>query len=178
MKAKLYIRGADPVDLEEDEAKGAETLIADASKPKDTPFSIEGVWSGTKADMKFVAWQKDESSKEFIPALAYTKEEAEAFDKEFVPFIEKAKTEGYKSYDAMPLWLESLGCVRLSRWEGKDGRKFFTTAIASHMITPYNEALARKERRDAYYSKVAFAKKKETEALEKMADQTAVAKKV
>jgi len=60
MKAKLYIRGlSEPVELEEGEGVAAQALINDNYRSKDTPFAIEGVWSGHKSDMRYVLFEKE-----------------------------------------------------------------------------------------------------------------------
>jgi hypothetical protein len=169
-KAKLFVRGAgvEPIELEPEEAEAAQKLIGDATKPNDTPFSIEGVWSGKKADMKFVVFPKKEQEVKYERVEAYSKQEAEDFDKEYLPFKEQAKKEGYNSAQGVWLWLESIGAVRLERWEHEKTGKHLTPFVRPE---PYEAAMKRLERRDAYHDKVAYAKAKEMEELEKMAEQ-------
>lgn len=173
MKAKLYIRGAgagsEPIELEVEEALAAERLIGDATKPKDTPFSIQGVWSGTKADMKFVVFPKKESVGSYQKIEPMTKEEAVLFEKEFEPFKKKAKEEGYRSYNDVLLWLESLGAVALKRSES-DGQKHLSPAVHPELYVP---SMARFDAYGAYRDKVAYAKQQELKELEKLAAQNA-----
>jgi|SRR6185436_16948964 len=169
MKAKLFVRGMkEPVELEADEATAAQNLIADATKDTKTPFSIEGVWSGTKAEMKFVVFpKKDEPDQYQGKVEPYSKAEAEAFEAEYQPFVEKAKAEGYKMKDGELFWLEHIKAVRLERLELPSGKSLQVYVRPG----PYQEAMARKERFDAYKDRVAYAKNAEMQELEKMAAQ-------
>jgi hypothetical protein len=75
MSAQLFIRGMkDPIRLSDEEGKIAEGLIADPSKPRETPFRIEGVWTGTKGDLRYVVFEKKEEPR---PAYDPDKEDRE-----------------------------------------------------------------------------------------------------
>lgn len=167
MKAKLFVRGIDPIELEVDEALAAQALIADATKSKDVSFSIEGVWSGKKADMKFVVFPKKEDPAVEAVFEEMNKTDADAFKAEFQPFVEKAKAEGYGAHQNVLLWLESKGAVTLKRFE-TNGKKHL-----SHAVIPeaYKASMKRFDAYRAYQEKVAYAKFKEAQELEKMAAQ-------
>ncbi len=54
-KAKLFIKGKkESIELSEIEGRSIEQLIIDVNRTKDTPFSIPGIWTGTKGDLRYV----------------------------------------------------------------------------------------------------------------------------
>lgn len=78
MSAKLHIVGLkEPIYLSDEEGKLAESLIADTTKASQTPFSIEGIWTGTKRDMKFVTFIKETVYSESEEVEITEKEKAE-----------------------------------------------------------------------------------------------------
>lgn len=169
----------EPIELEPEEAQAAQKLIGDPAKPKDTPFSIEGVWSGTKGDMKFVVFPKKEEdqykSKEHIEPM--TKQEAEEFEKRYLPFVAQAKAEGYKAPHivAEALWMESMGAVTLTRWEHPKTGKQVDMAVRP---VQYKEAQHIRDRWKAYRAKVEYADKMRTAELERMAAEVGQSKTV
>src|SRR3990167_8085800 len=114
MKSKLYVRGLkEPIDLEMDEALAAQSLISDSSKASDTPFSIENVWTGKKADMRFVVFpgREDEHSQRTI--IAMTEDEARMFESEIAQYKQEAVREGFKENNWLRFWFKGKGVVRL-----------------------------------------------------------------
>lgn len=116
MKALLYTKGdKEPIELEENEAKGAEKLIADASKLPNTAFSIPGVWTGTKADMKFVKWPKKELSS--VPNILSPMSDTEVI--EFTKKLDAAKQQAVmvfgqgKEHRWRDFYFEHVGAWRL-----------------------------------------------------------------
>jgi hypothetical protein len=78
MRAKLYIKGLkEPKELTYFEGRAAEGLIV-SNSPPDTPFSIQGVWSGHKADMRHVDWDKPEKRSTETPEAVVTDKQREA----------------------------------------------------------------------------------------------------
>lgn len=130
MKALLYVRGdKDPIELEEAEAKAAEALIGDASRTPDTAFSIQGVWTGKKADMKFVKFPKVEPKYEDWKIEPMTKAEAEAFEQEIEQDKVKAgevygrnKDGELRTYNWQGLYMHRMGALKLEVVD-VDGRK-------------------------------------------------------
>lgn len=60
MRALLYVKGIkEPFHLTGEEGKAAEKLIADSLYPSDTPFSVEGIWTGLKRDMRYVTFERE-----------------------------------------------------------------------------------------------------------------------
>lgn len=130
MKAQLFVKGMrEPVELEPQEAKAAQLLIDDASRPDDTTFSVEGVWSGHKADMKFVVFPKVEqvSGMRFVEPM--TKAEAEVFEAEIEQDKVKAAEIFGNNKDGEPrrykwqgLYLARKGAIKMEVID-VDGRK-------------------------------------------------------
>lgn len=177
-KAQLYVKGMrEPIELEVQEGNAAQRLIADAAMPLNTPFSIEGVWTGTKAEMKFVSFPKEEErsySKGY--AAAMSREQAIAFFKELKPFREQAVSEGFHAYDGEFFWLQAQGAIRLTL-RGEDGKN--VPSLYGHGTTivdtkKLEEAEHRLEAYKAYVDKVSYAKRKESEALEATAAKEAL----
>ena len=76
MKSFLYVRGMkEPIELSMIEGQAAEQLIASPA-PSDTPFSIQGVWTGKKSEMKYVTFDKPEVRRESTQ-YKYDREERE-----------------------------------------------------------------------------------------------------
>lgn len=111
MKAKLFVKGTkEPIELEVDEAKIAEALIADPKQPRDTPFSIEGVWTGKKEDMKFVVFPVKE--KEKVEDEELTQAEFSLMEKEMAICKAKAVAMKIPLYNTQILWLATKGAVK------------------------------------------------------------------
>lgn len=110
MKAQLFIKGLkEPIELETEEAVAAQALIGDAMRPADTPFSIEGIWSGRKSDMRFIQFPRSEGITGQKRIEAMNKEEGEAFEKE----IEQDKIKAVELYGN-----NKEGEPRRWKWQG------------------------------------------------------------
>lgn len=169
MKAKLFIRGTkEPIELDVDEARIAEALIADTTKPKETPFSIQGVWTGKKEDMKFVTFPTKEQPK--IEEDIMSIEEALEFSKEMEEFKRKAVSLGVNANNAIVLWAESKGACKtevLKNWEGKKYLEWKDNKDNKLVNQVWNKIYAWERR----MSLISFAEAKKNEELEKMAEE-------
>lgn len=171
MKARLFIRGMkDPVELEREEAVAAQALISDSTKDPKTPFSIEGVWGGTKADMKFVVFPPNEEDL-FDNGSVEPMSESEAgvFDVEIDPYRLEATVRGYLPAFWDFFYLRGKKSIRLEEYEGEPGKKSLTCIVLSPEL--YREHNARVERYKMFKAKKEFAEKKRLEGLEKLAEE-------
>lgn len=160
MSAKLFIKGIqEPFILSSEEGKIAQTLIM-SGKSKDTPFSIEGVWSGTRGDMRFVAFDKAETApggKE-IPKMG--KDEAEEM---------KAAMEGLRGKgkaNVKDYWLESKGVLRIE--SVGNGFEYF---VNGDKMGEYISCMEKIDSYDDYFARLKYAKRMELKDLEKIAEE-------
>ncbi len=114
MKALLFVKGMkEPIELEEQEAKAAQRLLSLSSQPNNTPFSIEGVWTGTKGEMKYVMFPRGEKVNAYRERpSAMTKEQAEKFEKE----IWQDKRKAFKVFGATKLLRSGEYLSMLFKW--------------------------------------------------------------
>lgn len=123
MKAKLYIRGMkEPKDLTHAEGKEAERIIADVMVVPETPFIIEGIWSGKKADMKYVDWERENQYNEKIESKI-SDEDFEQIKNEVEEAKHSAVSQGFKDFYYKDFWFKSKNVVRLDikiDWKGEN----------------------------------------------------------
>lgn len=177
MKAKLFVRGLkEPVELENDEALSAQDLIGDSTKTNDTAFSIEGVWTGKKGDMKFVIFPKVEKAPVYSKIEAMTKEEADAFEKDIVQDKVKAvevyglnKQREPRDYKWREFYLQRYGAIKLRHVTSPIGIIVpIWTAVDSDLMLDMEKKI------ESYweYTRVRdFKEAKQDEHYEKLAEQ-------
>jgi len=169
-RSKLFVRShRDPIELEYDEAKAVDALLRDVSKPNNTPFSIEGVWSGTKGEMKFVIFGEKEYEQKNINAL--DEEEGKRFEAMLLPYRKQSQEELGNEFYSKDFWLQSKGFIRLDVWENGKG---FSTVVNGDTIPQYEETLEFLARYDMWQAKKYYAKKMEEKRLQEMADKSGV----
>lgn len=111
-KGLLFIKGLkDPIDLEEHEAVEADRFIVNKAVPKDTPFSIVGIWTGTKGDMRFVKWETVEEKR---TEPTFSKDELDSVSRE-VTAIQLVEGEPRKMIELR--WMAGKGAIRLDPME-------------------------------------------------------------
>ena len=181
MSHKLYIKSLrEPISISKSEADGISNLLADSLKLGHTHVSIEGVWSGTKGEIKFVKYppkENDEFKKNQIQPM--TKIQADLYEKQILPFQLEAESLGYGGHEWTKFYLRSQGAIRLELREPPKIKKH-----EKHFLIMYvrNESLFPKlqEEIESYYlykDRVAYAKKMELEALKKQELEIDYAKK-
>jgi len=98
MSASLFIKGIkEPIALSDEEGKIAEGLIADNSKDRSSVFSIPGVWTGTKGEMRYVTFQKERTYSQ---------------NPDDVPLTPEEQLSRRKSLDQMRIDLENMGILK------------------------------------------------------------------
>lgn len=176
MNAKLFVKGMkEPIELEHEEALAAQALIGDPAKSDDTIFSIEGVWSGKKREMRFVVFDKKEqgsySAKEVI---AMTKEEAEKHEAEVKPYEQTAIENGFKPFCAFEFFMQAKGAIVLDIFSMPTAPEFKSFQVKIRDLDAYRILCAERERYLKYRSRVEYAKKKDLEGLDALAEQMSV----
>lgn len=173
MRASLYIRGLkDPIELEEEEANVAQNLIQDATKPNDTPFVIEGIWAGKKADMKYVMFPKEDKRSYSSPIDPMGEVEAIEFEIEITPDRKKSEEIfGHRGSWEM-FFCERRGATRVEITEIPD------RGIKTHQIyvqDPVLFVLLQKQaaRYGAWKSKKDYIEEMRVKELEKMSESVA-----
>lgn len=173
MKAKLFIKGMqEPIVLDYEEARIIERLKSDYSKDPQTAVSIPGVWTGTKGDIRYVLFTKDDSGRQFyrkeIPAMS--KFEADDFEKKHrLPSEAECRERGLGTFHWPSVCLSRMGAIRIDEYETPKGRKGVDVVVVkpelyelgTEKIIAYQKTVAPRE----------FAKMKETQALAEMAEQ-------
>lgn len=174
-KAKLYIVGLkDPIELEPEEAKVAQDLIADFTADPMTPFSIEGIWTGKKRDMKYVLFDDDKSVRYNRDIMMMTDSEAKIFEREIAPYASMSKQKFKKPMYAREFWLRALGLIKLEFHERvtDDKKKHYTLfikAVNGNRLPEYDAATRKYERYSAWRSRNDYVEGKKVEGLEKLA---------
>ena len=135
-KPKMKVGGLrEYIELEEIEARAVQLLKSDVTKPDSTPFSIDGVWSGTKGDIKFVVFPKKE--KEIISSNAkesrtMTDEDAKEFETEYKESVKLAESKGVSGIFWLDFYLEKEDAVRLDFSVAKHtGMKYWNQVITN-----------------------------------------------
>ena len=169
MIAKLKIKGEKEfIELSFIEGKTVEKFINDSS-PGDTPFSIEGIWTGKKSQMdsvKFVQSEKNYDRK----TTEFTREDAFDFETEIADFFIKGSL-------SMEKEMELLSSKKLIRMMKKmpDGEcktiTDFDWAIYSGTILQYISFQNRLDAWKTYRAKQEFVENEKIKDLEKMAEQ-------
>lgn len=170
MKAKLYIKGLrEPIEIEADEAKEAQRVITDPKIAKETPFSIEGVWTGTKFDMKFVVFPEREEQFESPEFKVMSKTEYAAFNKELEPYRKEAVRAGWKEYEGDLFWVQSTGAIRI-RARKESYESLYRDCVTVLDPVKFKEADAKIDAFNAYRDRIAYAKARDLEGLAALAE--------
>lgn len=163
MRAKLYINGMkEPKELRFTEAKEAERIIADVMIVPETPFIVEGVWSGKKKDMRYVDWEADNSHEEG-EEIVITDLEFQEIAKEFEVARLVASRGGFDSSYYKDFWFQLKGAIRLDIKLNWNNEKYYSV-----MVRDPQKYIKAQKLLDAYDRKN-YGKLKEEERLEKMA---------
>lgn len=167
MRARLYVRGMkEPKDLTHAEGKEAERIISDVLVSADTPFIIEGVWSGKKSDMKFVDWERENSYASNKEETILSAQEYNEIDGELYECMLQAVVKGLPKSAKKDFWFESKRCIRLSmEINGETGYKYYQVFVKDPALYVHMQ------NRLSAYEKRSFAIEQENKRLEEMAGQ-------
>jgi hypothetical protein len=166
MRAKLFIKGLkDPFPITPKTAGIAEKFMADEKISYDTSFSIPGVWTGKKADMRFVHWEKDENRYEEKKIEPMKHEDAVQFENEINDCKPESLEKVGKDYYAKFFWMQSKGAVSLDCFTTAGGSRTFTLRIKN--IDLYIWCQDQIESFEKYLSRRKFAEDKKFEEMEK-----------
>lgn len=177
MKAQLFVKGMkDPVELEDGEALAAQALIIDKTKNLDTPFSVENVWTGKKADMKFVVFPKRERETSRSNVHELPESESLLFQKE-IEIDRKKSVELYgNDKDGKPItfnwkkcFYHRMGAIKLDVFDSPLGFKVDTITVVDPRA--YMELEQKVESFDMWLGKKEFIEKKKIAELEKMSEE-------
>ncbi len=168
MKAKLFVRAmTEPIQLSEEEARVAQAFIADGAKTPDTPFVIEGVWAGKKADMRFVVFERKEEGNAFAKVDPMLETDVPSFEAEIEPYKAEALAKGFGPYYWREFWLQGKGALSLGL-SGKSIQRFVKNAQLykelDHKADTYAMHKKHKE----------FGEAKKLEGYDEMANQMSV----
>jgi hypothetical protein len=170
MKAKLYIKGLrEPIEVDPEEGIEAQRVITDPKVSKDTPFSIENVWTGTKFDMKFVVFPEKEQTFDSPVFSVMSKTEYAAFNKELEPFRKEAVRAGWKEYEGDLFWMQSKGAIKISERKGTYVSLYRDCVSVSDPIK-FKDADAKIDSFNAYRDRIAYAKAKDLAGLAAIAE--------
>lgn len=155
----------EPKDITYAEGKEAERMIGDVMVVPETPFVIEGIWSGKKSDMKYVDWERENSYN--------AKEEKTINEEEFVQMqyeLKQAETsavaKGFQKSCARDFWFETKGVIRLDI-----GTNFNTNSKYYNVIVKDPQAYVKFQDRLEAFEKKRFGMEKENERLERVAKE-------
>lgn len=171
MKAKLYLKGdKEPVELSFAEGKSAQIFIADKSIEDSTTFSIEGVFTSKKLDMRFVKFEKDDAVQE-KEQVVMTDIGFKDMQQEILQAELEAEFEGFKKYQAEDFWYQEKKVLRLEFKLNHAKERYYDRMIIDpvaytrlqNLMEVYKQRIAKRD----------FVEKKEIEHLEKLAEQIA-----
>lgn len=184
MKAKLYVKGlSEPIELTVAEAEAAQKLIADPSAPAGTPFAIEGVWAGTKWEMKFVVFPRDDRSSaargERVERKAMEEREATAFEESWQkPAIRDAISAGCKPYQWRDFFLKRRGVATLQVHDHPTAEypdmKRITRTIVGSRLADYHKLDQEADRFCAWLAERQYAERGRLRQLDEMSKERAV----
>lgn len=123
-KAELYIKSLrEPISITMEEADAISRLMGDNTKDNKTRIVIEGVFDGSKGEVKFVKYppKEDESAwgKKIEPMTA---QEAEMFEKKIFPYQIEAEATGLGTFHWPLYYMQAMGAIRIQLHVGKNGR--------------------------------------------------------
>lgn len=173
-KPKMKVRGLrEYIELEHLEAMAAQALKSDTSKPDSTPFSIEGVWAGTKGDISFVVFPKKEEKKkeevsEFIKPMS--DEDARDFKKVYEKAEKDAVSVGVSRLYWKDFYLQDIKAVRLDIFDSVAAKKK-VYSITVLDTTLYQTASRLADRYSLWKGKQEFIEKKKLEGLQELANK-------
>lgn len=169
----MTIRGLrEPIDLEHNEALAVQALKSDITKPDTTPFSITGVWSGTKGDIRFVTFPpKTEDAEKFKKIEPMPEKEAEDFKIIVDECRQKAEDEGYPRYYWHYFYLQKVGAVVLERKKSVNPEIGKLLDMKIRNISLYQTGTEKMSRYGLYVSKIEFAEKMNLKALDNLAKE-------
>jgi hypothetical protein len=180
MSHQLYVKSLrEPIFISKEEAEGIANLMSDQSKDGRTPIIIEGVWTGSKGEVKFVKYPPRESeTKQRKQIETMSKVQAEVFEKQVNIHKAEAEAAGFSSFYWKQFYMQSQGVIRVELCEvakknGKTLEKEYRLTEVVKDPSRYPKLLEEIESYMQYVSRIEYAKKQKAKELEKMAEEQA-----
>lgn len=162
-RPELYVKSLkEPILLSKEEAEMISRIHSDASKDNQFKIVIEGVWSGSKGEIKFVKFPPKEPERadyKKVEPMSY--KDAIAFEKKILPHKIEAEVSGFGTYTWELFYAQKQGAIRIELQQ-RGGKESLVQVVTNPTIYPKVQ-----EEIESFYlfkSRQAYAQKKELEA--------------
>lgn len=162
---ELYVKSLrEPIQLSKLEAEAISALLEDPSKDNQTKISIEGVWTGSKGEIKFIKYPKKEPERpEFKKVAPMSAVQGKAFEERILPHQIEAEVSGFGTFQWELFYAQKSGVLRVELVRTKTGEHLVP------VITDPNGYMALQDEIEAYKlwkSRQEYAERKRLESLE------------
>lgn len=162
--SQLFIKGVkEPFNISREEGLAVERIMKDTNTDEKRVVSVAG-WTGPKKDLRFVTVEKEKS---YSTGKEFTNDEMREFEKtELAPYLKNGQL---SMRDEMRFYSEK-GVARVKELK-EDPRTFTDFDFAIIDVGAYKEASGKISGWKEYRGRVEYARKKEAEELEAIANQ-------
>lgn len=168
---QMYIKGMrEPITIPKSVAETIGKLIANPATDSKTPVDIEGVWTGTRADIKFIKFPpvdayENEGGSSYVEAM--TDIVAEAFEVEILPYQMEAEATGFGTFNWPKFYMHSKDIIRLDVYITDSNRRYLHETVTNPLEYPKMQKHIQSY--VTWKGKKEYAEKKELIRLEQMA---------
>lgn len=163
----MFLKGMrEPLNLTSSEAAELEKLWLDDEVEPSTKLQIEGVWTGTKSDIKFFKTEREDNPHHEKKVEPMTAKQAELFEEDILPAQLLAEASGLGTYNWERFYAQQKGATRIRAYESSraSGVLLRETVINPEVYAAIQKEIAAYKN---FKERQAFAEKKKLESLEK-----------